>query len=237
MWQITIGRTNTARQHIPRQHTADRLVIICCSPDCLELIAWQFERFECHQTQLLQTFWKHSCSLCTEASSALEVLQECAIHLLTYLLRSGLHTRRAVKLLCSQSSSNTSVVMTSCCCCCCWTLCNLHYLEYFRGFFYSFPPKVLSLVVPPGVEPSSPLPSLPPPLLAPRSPRHWRYILLQHVAEPLTRWAAKTYDVGLIVRLLSNKRMICNQMDRKLLAESAFVLRLSSKTIQQLDVM
>jgi len=34
-------------------------------------------------------FWKHICLLCTEASSALEVLQKCAIQIY-YLLTSGL---------------------------------------------------------------------------------------------------------------------------------------------------
>ena len=58
---------------------------LCCWPIGLELTAWQFERSECHQTSA--DFWKHICSLSTEASSALEVLRRCAIqiyYLLTY---------------------------------------------------------------------------------------------------------------------------------------------------------
>ena len=58
----------------------------------LELIAWQFERSECHQRQFPQTFENTFVRSCTEASSALEVLRKCAIqiyYLLTYMNRRG----------------------------------------------------------------------------------------------------------------------------------------------------
>jgi len=65
---------------------------LCCWTVGLELIAWQLERSKCHQRQLPQSadFWKHICSLCTEASRALEVFTKMRytniLGLLTYLL-------------------------------------------------------------------------------------------------------------------------------------------------------
>jgi len=64
---------------------------LCCWPVGLELIAWLFQRSECHQRETANAdFWKHICLLCTEASSALEVLWKCAMQIYYLLLLSDL---------------------------------------------------------------------------------------------------------------------------------------------------
>ena len=52
---------------------------LCCWPVSLELTVWQFWEICALAETASVDYWKHICSLCTEASSTLEVVRACAV--------------------------------------------------------------------------------------------------------------------------------------------------------------
>jgi len=87
------------------KRTADGLFLwLACRPGTC---AWQFERSECHQRQLPQTFENTFVRsvVCTEASSALEVLRKCAVQTNTYLLTSSKKSNVLLALLVTVKSN------------------------------------------------------------------------------------------------------------------------------------